>query len=427
MEELAIKIDHVFKEYRLGTIGGGTLKEELQSKIARIRKKEDPNLKIGEVAHSKNEKFLALNDLSLEIKKGETIGIIGHNGAGKSTLLKLICRVTSPTKGKIYLNGRITSMLEVGTGFHGELTGRENIYLNGAILGMSKDEIDKKYDEIVEFSEIGQFIDTPVKRYSSGMSVKLGFSVASHLNSEIVIMDEVLAVGDVNFQNKCIERMKKLAEEEGRTILYVSHNMSTVKKLCERCIVLKQGKVIFIGDTSKAIEKYIENKSMENTTFFDKSNSPRTNRFNLRHKILSVELLNAKINKFLYGNKIHFRMRWKSENSDERVLLRTVIQGMDFTPAGVSYVGELTHNDGINQTDFIFDTSFLVPDKYMVDFYLYDEDYNGNIVYHDCATAMRFELTENDKSSNLKHWSKNWGNAILPCIKKIQEHSDENQ
>ena len=236
--ELAIKVDHVYKEYRLGTIGGATLKGEIQSKMAKLFHKEDPNLKIGQKEHDKNERFLALKDLSFEIKKGETVGIIGQNGAGKSTILKLICRVTAPTKGDIYMNGRLTSMLEVGTGFRDELTGRENVYLNGAILGMTKQEIDERFDEIVEFSEIGKFIDTPVKRYSSGMKVKLGFSVASHLNSEIMIMDEVLAVGDVNFQNKCINRMRKVAEEEGKTILYVSHNMATVKSLCDRCVVL---------------------------------------------------------------------------------------------------------------------------------------------------------------------------------------------
>jgi len=175
MEELAIKVENVYKEYRLGAIGGATLKGEIQSKIAKLRKKEDPNLKIGEKVHEKNERFMAINGMSFEVQKGEAIGIIGHNGAGKSTILKLICRVTTPTKGNIYLNGRITSMLEVGTGFHPELTGRENVYLNGAILGMSKAEIDKKFDEIVEFSEVGQFIDTPIKRYSSGMKVKLAF------------------------------------------------------------------------------------------------------------------------------------------------------------------------------------------------------------------------------------------------------------
>jgi len=179
MEELMLKVDHVSKEYRLGTIGGGTLKGEIQSKVARLMKKEDPNLKIGQKSYEKNERFKALNDVSFTIKKGERIGIIGHNGAGKSTVLKLICRVTSPSKGRIYLNGRITSMLEVGTGFHNELTGKENIYLNGAILGMTKEEIDERYNEIVEFSEISKFIDTPVKRYSSGMKVKLAFGCFS--------------------------------------------------------------------------------------------------------------------------------------------------------------------------------------------------------------------------------------------------------
>ena len=195
MEELAIKIDHVYKEYRLGAIGGGTLRGDLQSWWARRQGKEDPNSVIGSEKNAKiGDRFLALDDISLEVKKGEALGIIGHNGAGKSTLLKLLSRVTAPTKGTIAYNGRITSMLEVGTGFHPELTGRENVYMNGAILGMSRAEIDRKFDQIVEFSEVAKFIDTPVKRYSSGMYVKLAFSVAAHLDSEIMIMDEVLAV-----------------------------------------------------------------------------------------------------------------------------------------------------------------------------------------------------------------------------------------
>ena len=207
MNELAIKIDHISKEYRLGAIGGGTLKGDLQSWIARIRGKEDPNSKIGQRIDAKvGERFRALDDVSFEVKKGEAVGIIGHNGAGKSTLLKLLSRVTAPTKGMIAYNGRIASMLEVGTGFHPELTGQENVYMNGAILGMSKNEIAKKFDQIVEFAEMEQFIDTPVKRYSSGMYVKLAFSVAAHLDSEIMIMDEVLAVGDMAFQKKCLEK-----------------------------------------------------------------------------------------------------------------------------------------------------------------------------------------------------------------------------
>lgn len=419
MEELALKIDHVYKEYRLGTIGGGTLKAELQSKIAKLRKKEDPNLKIGQVAHEKNERFLALNDISLEIKKGETIGIIGHNGAGKSTLLKLICRVTAPTKGDLYINGRITSMLEVGTGFHDELTGKENIYLNGTILGMTKAEIDEVYDDIVEFSEIEQFIDTPVKRYSSGMKVKLGFSVASHLKSEIVIMDEVLAVGDVNFQNKCINRMKQLAQEEGRTILYVSHNMMTVKSLCERCIVLSHGQVQYIGDVENAIAVYIQNEKLENTTFFDTSDAPRHRKCNKRHLLQSLELIGAESPRFKYGDKFQFRITWKSQNDDEHLRMKMVINGIDMTPVGVVFGGDLQQKIGINIKDFMFDTSFLVPGNYTVDLIFYDQDEHGNVMFYDRVTAMRFELDHSDESVDLKHWFKDWGNAVLPCIAQV--------
>lgn len=419
MEELALKIDHVYKEYRLGTIGGGTLKAELQSKFAKLRKKEDPNLKIGEIAHEKNERFLALNDISLEIKKGETIGIIGHNGAGKSTLLKLICRVTAPTKGDLYINGRITSMLEVGTGFHDELTGKENIYLNGTILGMTKAEIDEVYDEIVEFSEIGQFIDTPVKRYSSGMKVKLGFSVASHLKSEIVIMDEVLAVGDVNFQNKCINRMKQLALEEGRTILYVSHNMMTVKSLCERCIVLSHGTVAFVGDVEQAISVYVQRKALDNTTFFDVSQVKRISKCKLTHKLVSIKMLNCKINRVMYGEKIHFRMNWISNEDDDVLKFKMIFKGIDLTPVGIDIVGDLEHDKGNNEREFILDTTFLVPGKYSLEHIFYDEDEEGNIQYFDRCTSMRFEIIHSDASKELKHWFKDWGNAVLPCIAQV--------
>lgn len=420
MEELALKIENISKEYRLGTIGGATLKGELQSKWAKFRHKEDPNLKIGEKAHEKNERFLALDDVSFEIKKGERIGIIGHNGAGKSTLLKLICRVTAPSKGNIYMNGRITSMLEVGTGFHGELTGKENIYLNGAILGMSKEEIDKRYDEIVEFSEIGQFIDTPIKRYSSGMKVKLGFAVASHLDSEIMIMDEVLAVGDVNFQNKCINRMKEVAENEGRTILYVSHNMATVKSLCDRCIVLSHGKLIFDGSPEEAISIYMNNNIEEAKTFFDTSKLNRHKKCNQRHLLQNLEILSSQSNTFEYGKKFPFRLTWKSENADERLKMKMIVNGIDATPVGVIFGGELKHNEGINIADFEFDTSYFVPGKYTVDVILYDEDEAGNIEFYDRCTAMRFNVEHSDESLNLRHWFKDWGNSVLPCIEKIE-------
>lgn len=416
--DLAIKVDHVYKEYRLGAIGGATLKGEIQSKIAKLRKKEDPNLKIGEKAYGKNERFLALKDLSFEVKKGETVGIIGQNGAGKSTILKLICRVTAPTKGNIFMNGRLTSMLEVGTGFHLELTGRENVYLNGAILGMSKAEIDKKFDEIVEFSEVGQFIDTPVKRYSSGMKVKLAFSVASHLDSEIMIMDEVLAVGDVNFQNKCIAQMKKVAEEEGRTILYVSHNMATVKSLCDRCIVLSHGELAFEGPVEEAIAVYMQDEKLDNTTFFDTSEAKRHRKCNLRHKMQNLEILDADSSQFGYGDKFRFRIKWNSQNDDERLLLKMIINGIDTTPVGVVFGGELVHKKGMNETEFVFDTSYLVPGHYTVDAILYDEDAEGNVMFYDRCTALRFVLDHSEESVNLKHWFKDWGNAVLPCISR---------
>jgi len=256
MDELILKIDRVSKRYKIGQIGGTTLRDELQRLGARLHHREDPTRIIGAEAYNRSETFMALDGVSFEVKKGERVGIIGHNGAGKTTLLKLISRITAPTEGAIGLNGRVASMLEVGTGFHPELTGRENIYMNGAILGMTKKEIDAKIEDIIDYSECRRFIDTPVKRYSSGMYVKLAFSVAAHLNSEIMIMDEVLAVGDVAFQKKCLDKMGDVSQAEGRTILYVSHNMDTIRQLCDRCIVLDHGKLIFDGDVEQGIRLY---------------------------------------------------------------------------------------------------------------------------------------------------------------------------
>lgn len=419
MNELAIKVDHVSKEYRLGAIGGATLKSEIQTKMAKLMKKEDPNLKIGQKTYDKNERFLALDDLSFEVRKGETLGILGHNGAGKSTILKLICRVTAPSKGNIFMNGRLTSMLEVGTGFHPELTGRENVYLNGAILGMSKDEISRKFDEIVEFSEVGQFIDTPVKRYSSGMKVKLAFSVASHLDSEIMIMDEVLAVGDVNFQNKCIDRMKKVAEEEGRTILYVSHNMATVKKLCDRCIVLSKGKKIFEGNTDEAIAVYLK-EDLVDTTFFDTKNYMRNSKCNKRHLVQNLEIIDSDSSYFTYGERINFVMRWQSDESGDNVRLKVVFSGIDSDGIGISFGGLLPHSKGLNESKFSLDTRYFVPGKYVMNLKLYDEDDQGNVVYYDQCKGIRFTVTHGNESLQLRHWFKDWGNTVLPCIEQIK-------
>ena len=261
MSEL-IRIEGVSKRYRLGVINRGMLYKDIQSWWARKTGREDPHELVGDEVNGnrkiqENGEFWALQDINLSIEQGDTVGIIGRNGAGKSTLLKILSRTTSPTKGKIYTRGRIASLLEVGTGFHPELTGRENVYLNGAILGMSRKEVKSKFDEIVDFAEISEFIDTPVKRYSSGMYVRLAFAVAAHLDPEVLIVDEVLAVGDANFQRKCIGKMGKVAKD-GRTVILVSHSMVMVESLTQKCLWLHNGKTKRLGDSKSVAAEYLK-------------------------------------------------------------------------------------------------------------------------------------------------------------------------
>ncbi|AFM10974.1 polysaccharide ABC transporter ATP-binding protein [Turneriella parva] len=253
-----IKVENLSKSYRLGNISTGSLHKDLQSFWARLRSKEDPNRRIGEkVHHTKDELFWALKDVSFEVRQGDIVGIIGRNGAGKSTLLKILSRITAPTTGSLKVRGRIASLLEVGTGFHPELTGRENVYLNGAILGMTRREIDRKFDEIVDFAEVEQFIDTPVKRYSSGMYVRLAFAVAAHLESEILIVDEVLAVGDVQFQKKCLGKMQEVGRK-GRTVLFVSHNIGALKQMCTVGLHIHAGRTQKFGTLPEALSEYFQ-------------------------------------------------------------------------------------------------------------------------------------------------------------------------
>jgi len=258
---IILKAENISKQYRLGTVGTGTISHDLNRWWHKVRGKEDPFLKVGESndrsTKGTSEYVWALQSISFEVQRGEVLGIIGKNGAGKSTLLKILSRVTSPTSGEIKTKGRIASLLEVGTGFHPEMTGRENIYLNGAILGMTKKEIHSKMDEIISFSGCERYIDTPVKRYSSGMTVRLAFAVAAHLEPDILVIDEVLAVGDAEFQKKAIGKMQDISQGEGRTVLFVSHNMAAVKSLCSRAIVLEHGKTVFEGATEEAVDFYI--------------------------------------------------------------------------------------------------------------------------------------------------------------------------
>jgi lipopolysaccharide transport system ATP-binding protein len=272
-KDIILKAENISKQYRLGQVGTGTISHDLNRWWHKIRGKEDPYLKIGETndrtVKGNSEYVWALQDINFEVERGEVLGIIGKNGAGKSTLLKILSKVTAPTTGSIKSKGRIASLLEVGTGFNGEMTGRENIFLNGAILGMTKKEISSKLDEIIEFSGCERYIDTPVKRYSSGMTVRLAFAVAAFLEPEILVIDEVLAVGDAEFQKKAIGKMQDISRGEGRTVLFVSHNMAAVENLCTRCVLLERGSITAVGETSDVVAHYLANQNVVRTKLSD--------------------------------------------------------------------------------------------------------------------------------------------------------------
>ncbi|MBI28600.1 MAG: hypothetical protein CMI95_01745 [Pelagibacteraceae bacterium] len=301
---IAIEIESLVKRYRLGVIGHGTLYRDLQSWWANLRNKEDPNSKIDSIENDQ-EHILALKNINLKINEGEIIGIIGANGAGKSTLLKILSRVTTPSSGLIKIKGRMASLLEVGTGFHPELTGRENIYLNAAINGMNRKQVSKKLDEIVDFAGVKKFLDTPVKRYSSGMYVRLAFAVAAHLEPDILVVDEVLAVGDAEFQKKALNKMKSVSQQKDRTVLFVSHNMESIRSLCNRAILIDKGKIISDGKPEQVIETYIAN-NLKNTKLHhiwkDKNTSPGNDIVRLQsvrvfQSEASKELLNIDVSK----------------------------------------------------------------------------------------------------------------------------------
>ena len=363
MEEIIIHVDHISKQYLLGQIGGTTLRDELQRLSARIHRREDPTKKIEARTYNKGDTFLALDDVSFDVKPGERVGIIGRNGAGKSTLLKLISRITAPTSGIIGLNGRVASMLEVGTGFHPELTGRENIYMNGAILGMSKREIDRKIEDIIEFSECRQFIDTPVKRYSSGMYVKLAFSVAAHLDSEIIIMDEVLAVGDMAFQKKCLDKMSDVSQSQGRTILYVSHNMNTIRQLCSRCIVLDHGKLIFDGEVEEAISRYMDAGGLSFEKKIDLSSASRLGGISRRVLFSSAEI-NRENNIYTCDEPLDISFSLESESLQDDIRLMMILFYQDGTRIGKTESENFSVQPGINELHVLVPNEDLADGQY---------------------------------------------------------------
>ena len=365
MSDTVISVENVTKSYRLGQIGGGTLKADAARWLAMLRGKPDPNLKIGEehLARHMGDQFWALDDVSFEVKEGEVLGIIGRNGAGKSTLLKILSQVTTPTSGQIKIKGRIASLLEVGTGFNPEMTGRENVFLNGAILGMTKAEIRKKFDEIVAFSEIEEFIDTPVKRYSSGMYVRLAFAVAAHLEPEILIIDEVLAVGDAAFQNKCIGKMQNVSRG-GRTVLFVSHNIQTVRQLCTTTVFMANGQVSLIGNTTDAIARYLGNSENNSSDIKLDDHQRNTEPQNGRFQLIQYRNQNSQpLKQCDRSQEIHVRVVFK---------LTANVKEFDFAMAvthaeGIKVFSE-TLSDQHPKPDLSSGTyamSFIIPAKYL--------------------------------------------------------------
>lgn len=433
MNELAIKIEDVTKKYRLGVIGSGTLSQDLQTWWARVCGKEDPNAKVGTARSNEKGDFLALSDVSMKVEKGEALGIIGPNGAGKSTLLKILSRITAPTEGAVYLNGRVSSMLEVGTGFHPEMTGRENIYMNGAILGMPREEIDRKMDQIIEFSECGEFIDTPVKRYSSGMYVKLAFSVAAHLDSEIMIVDEVLAVGDMNFQMKCIDKMSSIVRDEGRTVLCVSHNMNNIKSLCTRCVVLSEGKLVFEGEVDDAISIYLGNPAIsgldpvykvEESQLEYLTHAPAY--LDFLPKPESIEVLDSATFSYHEGEEVRFRLAWHAPEKPAQYRLRLCVHYVDSTGAGtsVSQPFAVQNTGGANSNVFAFSTANLAPGSYYFDMdVLYADPGTGKAVTSLLAVLNKvyFNVLPQDEGQGAVEWNHSYWGHVRLAETKVEE------
>ncbi|MGY5352965.1 ABC transporter ATP-binding protein [Wenyingzhuangia sp. IMCC45533] len=340
MNTTILKVENISKQYRLGTLGTGTISHDLNRWWHTVRGKEDPYLKIGEsndrATKGESQYVWSLKDISFEVKKGEVLGIIGKNGAGKSTLLKILSKVTGPTTGSIKTRGRIASLLEVGTGFHPEMTGKENIYLNGAILGMTKKEIASKLTEIIEFSGCERYIDTPVKRYSSGMKVRLAFAVAAFLEPDILVVDEVLAVGDAEFQKKAIGKMQDISNSEGRTVLFVSHDMAAIQSLCTKLLVLSNGKVSYIGNVTNGVDKYLaEEKTGDNLSLLN-VNSRKGDRTSLFKSV-----------QFSYYKDKEFFENTNYVLSGEKIYIDLVIQNKNKKKRAVYISIEITDSNGI--------------------------------------------------------------------------------
>lgn len=416
-KEIVIKAENISKQYRLGQVGTGTLSHDLKRWWSLMRGKEDPYLQVG-LENDRTKKATgdyawALRDVDFEIAKGDTIGIIGKNGAGKSTLLKLLSRVTSPTSGEIKIKGRIASLLEVGTGFHPELTGRENIYMNGAILGMTKKEISSKFDEIVDFAGVEMYIDTPVKRYSSGMYVRLAFGVAAHLEPEILIVDEVLAVGDAEFQKKCLGKMSDVASH-GRTIIFVSHNMQAVQSLCKSAMYMKAGRVTDIGPTATVINNYLSREirnSMERKWNLE-VDAPGNDKVSL----LSAEIQTADaINSSVISINTAFSIKIEFYNHVEGQLLNLSLFLNTASGICVFAVGTQAKNlpKGHHSAELFIPSSFLNDDIYTVNLMIVKD--TASIVFK-IDDLLIFEVIDSVRNGA---WFGKWPGAVRPNLKFV--------
>ena len=420
-KDVVIRTTGLRKEYNLGVIGSGTLRRDVQSWYAKKRGREDPNRRIGTEVHEKGEIFVALKDFDVEIKRGERVGIIGANGAGKSTFLKLLSRITSPTEGEIAYRGRIASMLEVGTGFNGELTGRENIYLNGAILGMSRAEVDKKMDEIIAFSECETFIDTPVKRYSSGMFVKLAFAVAAHLDAEILIMDEVLAVGDMKFQRKCIEKMRQLAIDENRTVLYVSHNMSTIQDLCNRCLVLSHGEKVFDGGVDEAVALYLGGEKDDFIAYSYEDDEFRMPVRNQEAKITEAKFNGLTTNRFQGDAQLPLELSWEYLTDVSHIGLRVEVVDFKHYPVTAYLIDDIhSGKKGEKVTKrFRLNLSGLAQGNYFTRYILFRrEKVSNNVIDIEHVIGLTFYKYPANEGDT--RWLKAWGSMLNPGIEEIE-------
>ena len=425
MAERLLEADSISKQYRLGSIGGGTLYRDINSWIARKRGREDPNTKLGVKVNADGQTFLALDDISFNVDRGDALALVGRNGAGKSTTLKLISRITAPTKGEIRIHGRVASLLEVGTGFHHELTGRENVYLNGAILGMSKAEITSKMDEIIEFSEIDRFIDTPVKRYSSGMYVKLGFAVAANLAPDILICDEVLAVGDLAFQQKCLNKMSDVARS-GRAVLYVSHNMRTVSQLCTRALFLDSGKLIYDGTTEHAIELYGGAGNRDLTRDLNSMTRPRMRGDFMR--MLKLVTRNSQNVEFQQDSEWEFDITCVS-NVDERSLrLRLILKNNIAVPIAMTHTCPFEVKAGEKFTlNVRFPLNGIAPGEYMVKLSLISDRLGGGSNYYDTIEDIgQFVIVDDPSVNDGFTWAESlWGNMRLAPLEMARIPNEE--